>query len=65
VHAHQRGVITRQSVKDIIAGLDVPGPYVLSPSPGERVTSAQDFHRGSGVVDATGAHQTRKLEPGA
>jgi hypothetical protein len=38
---------------------------MLNPSPGERVTGAQDFHRGAGAVDATGAHQTQKLEPGA
>jgi hypothetical protein len=56
--------MTRQSLKDIIAGLDLPARYVPIP-PGERATSAQDFRRSSAVVAATGAGETRKQEAGA
>jgi hypothetical protein len=54
--------MTRQSLKDVLADRDVLARCVLSRSPGEHATTPQDFHRGRGMVAATGARQTPRLE---
>jgi hypothetical protein len=67
LHAEQSGAITRQSLTQVIAGLDVIAPHVVIQSPGEqaaRVGGAQTPGRIIRTQMAAGTSPAR-LEPSA
>jgi hypothetical protein len=41
LHAHQSGALTRDSLKEVIAELDVIAPHVLIQPPGERAAPTE------------------------
>ena len=64
VHAYQRGVLPWHSLKDVIASLDILGPYVLIQSPHLHAVSAPPNHHGSDAMAAAGGRQARAPEVG-
>jgi hypothetical protein len=50
LHAQQSGAITRQSLTQVIAGLDVIAPHVLIQPPGDQATHVSRTHSTGQVI---------------
>jgi hypothetical protein len=67
LHAEQSGAITRQSLTQVIAGLDVIAPHVLIQPPGDRATHVSRTQTASQIIRTQmGAGMTpARAEPSA
>lgn len=69
LHATQSGALTRDSLKEVIAELEVIAPHVLIRPPGERASAqapeGETLCRGDGEPSPACARDERDLEAGS